>query len=310
MSTDRRPPGELTAAGLGMLLLGVYSLSQGSQGENDGLVAVGAFAFAVFIVGIVWPIIAMRTIDVDVVAPRDATVGDRISLALRITGRASRIEVRLLDPPGEWRRTVAPGSGELVHVAMRRGVFRMVRIEVRSGGPLGIFLRRRTLWVRLAAPVSVAPRPLPMRYEPQALPRGMATAVTTLATAPGGDVVRSVRPYAPGDAARLVHWPTSARTGELAVRELEPPALTGVAIVVDLRGPDEQAEITASQAAGLGRAAMTVGAHVLLLTSEQSGPVVAPVSSALELGRRLARATRDTPPDVPPGWPVARPGVP
>ena len=310
MNSDRRPPGELTAAGLGMLLLGVYSISQGSPGEHDGLVAVGAFAFAVFIVGIVWPMIAMRTIDIDVVGPRDATVGDRISLALRITGRVSRIEVRLLDPPGEWRRTVAPGSGELVHVAMRRGVFRLVRIEARSGGPLGIFLRRRTLWVRLAAPVSVAPRAVTMRYEPQALPLGLTTALTTPTTAPGGDFVRTVRPYAPGDAARLVHWPTSARTGELAVRELEPPALTGVAIVVDLRGPEEQAEIVASRAAGLGRAALAAGAHVLLLTTEPSGPVVAPASSRLELGRRLARATRDTPPDVPPGWPVARLAVP
>ena len=33
----------------------------------------------------------------------------------------------------------------------RRGVFRLVRIEVRTGGPLGVFLRRRTVWVRLVA---------------------------------------------------------------------------------------------------------------------------------------------------------------
>src|SRR6185369_96845 len=112
-----------------------------------------------------------------VVAPRDATVGDRISLAVTITGRVSRLEVRLLDPPGEWRRTVAPAHGELVHIAARRGVFRIVRVEVRSGGPLGIFLRRRTVWVRLAVPVSVGPRPVPMRYEPHALPIGAATAL-------------------------------------------------------------------------------------------------------------------------------------
>ena len=194
MSTDRRPPGELTAAGLGMLLLGVYTLSQGAQGEHDGLVAVGAFAFAVVIVGIVWPIVVLRGVDVEVSGPHDATVGDRITLALQITGRVSRIEVRLLDPPGEWRRTVAPGAGELVHIAARRGVFRIVRVEVRSGGPLGIFLRRRTLWVRLPAAVSVGPRPFPMKYEPSTLPIGMAAALASRPAAPAGDAVRAVRP--------------------------------------------------------------------------------------------------------------------
>ena len=129
---ERRPPGELTAAGLGMLLLGVYALAQGAQGEHDGLVVVGAFAFAVLIVGIVWPIAVLRGVAVEVVGPRDATVGDRITLGLRITGRVSRLELRLLDPPGEWRRTVAPGGGELVQIAGRRGVFRVVRLELRS----------------------------------------------------------------------------------------------------------------------------------------------------------------------------------
>jgi len=295
----------MSAAGLGMLLLGVYSLAQGAQGEHDGLVVVGAFAFAVVIVGIVWPIVALRGVDVSVSGPRDATVGDRIALPIVVTGRVARLEVRLLDPPGEWRRTVAPGRGDLVHIAARRGVFRIVRIEVRSGGPLGIFLRRRTLWVRLPVPVTVGPRPVPMRYEPQALPLGLVTSVSSAPLAPGGDAVRTVRAYAPGDAARLVHWPTSARIGELAVRELEPPAITGVAIAVDARGTEDQPDIAASRAAGLGRAALRSGAHVLLLTCEQQGPVVAPVATALELGRRLARAVPGVPSEPPVGWPVA-----
>ena len=137
-NAERRPPGELTAAGLGMLLLGVYTLAQGSQGEHDGLVAVGAFAFAVFIVGIVWPIIGLRGVDVDVVGPRDATVGDRITLAaadhragLAPRGAAAR-SARGVAAHGRSRRPVSSCTSPT-----RRGVFRLVRIEVRSGGPLG-----------------------------------------------------------------------------------------------------------------------------------------------------------------------------
>jgi uncharacterized protein (DUF58 family) len=145
-----------------------------------------------------------------------------------------------------------------------------------------------------------------MRYEPQALPVGSAVSVAAAPVAPGGDSVRAVRPYAPGDAARLVHWPTSARLGSLAVRELEPPAVIGVAIVVDGRGTELEPEMAASRAAGLGHAALRAGAHVLLLTCEQTGPVVAPVSSPLELGRRLARMVPGAPPDPPMGWPAVR----
>jgi uncharacterized protein (DUF58 family) len=159
------------------------------------------------------------------------------------------------------------------------------------------------LWVRLPVPVTVGPRPEPVAYNPHALPVGVAAALASR-PAPGGDSVRAVRPYSPGDAARLVHWPTSARTGELAVRELEPPAITGVAIIADLRGPDATGETAASRAAGLARAALRAGAHVLLLTTEASGPVVAPVASPREIGRRLARATTGAPPPAPDGWPT------
>ncbi len=306
--TNRRPPGELSAAGLGLLLLGVYALAQGAQGEHDALVAVGAFTFAVLIVGIAWPIVALRDVGVEVTAPRDTTVGDRIALALRLSGRVSRLEVRLLDPPGEWRRTVAPGEGDLLHVASRRGVFRIVRVELRSGGPLGVFLRRRTVWVRLPAPVAVGPRPVAMPDPSDTLPIGLATSLSARTATPGGDSVRSVRPYAPGDAARLVHWPTSARTGELAVRELEPPAIRGIAIVVDLEGSEMQIEAAASRAAGAGRAALRSGAHVVLLTREADGPVVASVRNPLELGRRLARAVPGRAPAPPKHWPTLRIG--
>jgi uncharacterized protein (DUF58 family) len=103
-----------------------------------------------------------------------------------------------------------------------------------------------------------------------------------------------------------VHWPTSARLGALTVRELEPPAVTGIAIVLDARGTEFEPEMAASRAAGLGRAALRSGAHVLLLTREQSGPVAAPVVSPLDLGRRLARAVPGEPPEPPADWPSVR----
>src|SRR5206468_11476562 len=107
-----------------------------------------------------------------------------------------------------------------------------------------------------------------------------------------------VRPYAAGDPARLAHWPTSARRGEIVVREYEPPPALGVAIVVDLRGGAP--EVAASLAAGIGTATLAAGGVVWCGTFEGGLPVGEQVADALDLGRRLAGATSG-PPAGPPG---------
>jgi uncharacterized protein (DUF58 family) len=116
--------------------------------------------------------------------------------------------------------------------------------------------------------------------------------------------VRAVRPYVAGDAARLVHWPTSARRGSLVVREHEPPPAVGVALVIDLSGAPDDTESAASRAAGIGRATLAAGGAVWCCTCEESGPVSAPVADARDLGRRLAAAVAGEPGAPPPGWSV------
>ena len=115
-----------------------------------------------------------------------------------------------------------------------------------------------------------------------------------------GETFRAVRPYVPGDPARLVHWPTSARRGELVVREYEPPPALGVALVVDLSG--SAPETAATHAMSVGTATLAAGGVVWLCTVEAGGPVSDAVVDARALGRRLARAIAGAPPEPPPGW--------
>ncbi|MFM6687123.1 MAG: DUF58 domain-containing protein, partial [Dolichospermum sp.] len=62
----------------------------------------------------------------------------------------------------------------------------------------------------------------------------------TLQTATAG-LVRSLRPYRLGDPTRLIHWRTSARYGELRVRELEViTAGQEIIIAIDSSGQWEQ----------------------------------------------------------------------
>jgi uncharacterized protein (DUF58 family) len=297
-------PGELTLTSIVLFTLGAYGVAAGAASGEQSVVAVGVFAFTLFVLGIVIPIVSLSHLDVEAWASPDAMVGARHDLHLRIHGRAARVEVRVVDPPGEWWRSAAPAEGVIPRVAARRGVFPTIRVELRSSAPLGVFVRSRFVRVELAVPLTVAPRPTPAA--PRLWPRPDDAALSSASSIfyGAGDTVRAVRPYVPGDAARLVHWPSSARSGSLVVREHEPPPALGVALVVDLTGPIENAEIAAGRAAGIGRATLAAGGAVWCCTREAGGPVSAPVTSPRELGRRLAAAEPGEPGAAPEGWSV------
>jgi uncharacterized protein (DUF58 family) len=295
-------PGDLTLTSIVLFTLGAYGVAAGAATGQEAVVAVGVFAFTLFGVGIVWPILSLSRLRVAVVAPTDATVGEALELRLSISGRAARLDVRALDPPGDWLRTASPADGRLPHTATRRGVFRSVRVQLRTSAPLGVFVRTRTVRVALPASIAVAPRPSIAPAILQPVLDDRVSGGSPLVVHGGGDTVRSVRPYAPGDAARLVHWPTSARRGEIVVREHEPPPALGVALVVDLRGPAPEA--AASRAAGIGTATLAAGGVVWCGTFEDGARVGEVVADARALGRRLACASAGPPAEPPDQWPT------
>ena len=263
-----------------------------------GLLATLASAVAL-------PALALARVEVSALAPRDATASQAITLELTVH-RGGGLRVRVADPPGEWLRVDGPGGGEVLVVPARRGVFDAVDVDTTSAAPLGLVRWRRRLRVRLPAPLEVGPRPFDVR-----LPLA-AAALTGAEDGPwsrlGEEGVRSVREYMPGDPARLVHWPSTARWGELMVKELETSDAPHLAIVVDLSGEEGAGEEAASRAAGLARAALRAGLAVTMLTAEPAGPAAGAVTGAAEAGRRLARAVAGPPAEgpVPPGAAVVR----
>jgi uncharacterized protein (DUF58 family) len=90
------------------------------------------------------------------------------------------------------------------------------------------------------------------------------------------------------------------------VRELEAPGRAPLTIAVDLRGPSEDAEVAAGRAAGLAVAALRAGVPVTLATAEADGPLTAPVTDAVAVGRRLARAVAGAPGQTSSGAHVVR----
>lgn len=294
-----------TGAVLLLVVLGV--VARPPQGDPQLAAIVWCTVLGLLVVGALWPLASLAGLRLDVHAPRDLVVGDVAPVRISLYGHASRLEVRVLDPPSAWHRSRAPGGGDVPHLAHRRGEFPLVRVEVRATRPLGVLTVTRHLAVELDRPVTVAPRPSPVHWAAQAKGNLANEVGAGGAAARAGDVVRSVRPYVTGDAAHLVHWPSSARAGALVVRELEPPVRLGAAIAVDLRTPADRpdlVEAAASRAAGLVRAVLGMGGQVLLVTNEADGPVVGRAMTPFDAGRRLARAVAGVPPPVPTGWPV------
>ena len=115
--------------------------------------------------------------------------------------------------------------------------------------------------------------------------------------------MRGVRDYVPGDPVRRVHWPTTARRGDLVVKEVEEPGAPRLVVVLDLGGGAAAGEAAAGRAAWYAYEALRRGYEVVLATAEPGGPVTGPLGPASDVNQRLARAARGTgqPPPLRPG---------
>lgn len=105
----------------------------------------------------------------------------------------------------------------------QRGVYRWQTAQFRTAAPLGLFWCRRIQ--HLQAKAIVYPTILPLTHCPIIDQLGQETKShlssyhqSHLATE---GLTRTLRPYRWGDSTRLIHWRSSARYGELRIRELE-----------------------------------------------------------------------------------------
>lgn len=294
--------------GFGILLAAVCALA-GLNAPRSADPQIAGLAWvvlgAVVLVGALWPVLAIAAIRFEVLrCDTDAVVGGEVGLELTIRGWSGSLEVRLAGSPDSgWHRVGAPGAGRLGCPAIARGRYEQLLIEVSSVAPLGIVRARRCIALRLPSPLYVGPDSLAVEWNPALIDSGSVDGSASRASLTG-DVVRAVRPYTPGDPSHLVHWASSARAGALMIRELEPPAQIGVAVVVDLGDDVARAEVVASQAAGLVDVVVASGGRLVLATHDAEGARTDVVTTRLQAMRLLAAATPGAPGGTPVDWPV------
>jgi len=183
-----------------------------------------------------------------------------------------------------------------------RGKFTIGDITCTTSDPFGLF--ERTVRFPSATTVVVYPRTVDFIGQsklPGQLPGGtrQGGAVPFVTAAAAG-----VREYQPSDPYHRIHWPSTARTGRLMVKEFELDPFTDVWVVLDMdrrvhlgSGPESTEEYGATVAASLARLFLLENRSVGVLTQ---GQLVPPDRGARQINRvlevlALARANKSEP---------------
>jgi uncharacterized protein (DUF58 family) len=171
-------------------------------------------------------------------------VGDqlRVTYTLRNGSRLPKLWLEIHNPttlPGSLpgRALSLGGRSErswLTRVPLaRRGHFRIEPLHIRTGDPFGFFEAAATVGQGVSVIVYPRLEPIPGWRLPAAMLEGShASPERTLQTTP---LATSIRPYAPGDGMNRIHWRSTARTGEIQVKEFDLEQTADAWIVLDLQ---------------------------------------------------------------------------
>ena len=150
----------------------------------------------------------------------------------------------------------------------RRGTYRIEPMVVRTGDPFGFFEAAAT--VGRPTVITVFPRVLPLprwRLPNSNLEGSHSVPERTLQTTP---LATTVRPYAPGDSFNRIHWRSTARVGEIQVKEFDLEQTADVWLFVDLESPIQTGEGDVSTVEEAVRVAASI-AHDAILENRAVG---------------------------------------
>lgn len=200
-------------------------------------------------------------------------VGDRmrVTYTLRNSSRMPKPWLEVHNPttlPGglPGRAISLGGTSErswLIRAPLtRRGHFRIEPLHIRTADPFGFFEAAATVGQGVSVVVYPRLEALPMWRLPSASLEGSHSAPErTLQTTP---LAMTVRPYAPGDGMNRIHWRSTARHGDIQVKEFDLEQTADAWIILDLqrgiqagRGEDSTTEAAIRAAASIADKALS-----------------------------------------------------
>ncbi|MBQ1026137.1 DUF58 domain-containing protein [Micromonospora sp. C95] len=231
----------ITARGIGLLVAAGLLLGAGFRFGYPELTLLGAAAGTALAVALVAAarrprLLVSRQAEPDRVARGEPAT---MTLTVRNAGRTGAASMLATDRCGDQVVPVPvlrlrPGADTTVSYPVptsRRGVVPVGPLRVTRRDPLGLVVLARSYGD--VVPVWVHPRIHPLRAVPTGAGRSLDGRVDAV---PHGSITfDSLREYVVGDELRRVHWRTSARVGELMVRENVDTSLPRIVVLLDNR---------------------------------------------------------------------------
>ncbi|MBD1851097.1 DUF58 domain-containing protein [Leptolyngbya sp. ST-U4] len=228
----------VTPAYSGWLLLGLSLFFFGAATNTMAgwLYVISGVMFALLLIGAVLPARMLGGIRVRRRPIAPVSMGEALAIELEIENQTHQAKtlIQLQDNLPAELGTFGKTAIELISPqdsftwryecpTYQRGIYRWQTIDRRTAAPVGLFWCRRSQKAKAVA--VVYPTVLPLSQCPilDAMGRDSHSQVMSAYQTQNAsqDLTRTLRPYRWGDSMRLIHWRTSARYGDLRVRELE-----------------------------------------------------------------------------------------
>jgi uncharacterized protein (DUF58 family) len=229
-------------AGSGLVLVATGVL----LGQHD-VTRIGILLLALVAVALL--LVRRHGLELDVsrsVSPTRVAIDERAVVTVRVRNAESAVSPVLMaeesidyalgDRPRFVIPSLRPGTTQEVQYTVRshtRGVHRLGPLRLRVKDPFGIGLRATA--VAGDAELVVLPRVLPLSSG-----RSLGSGIGSEGSVPHmvalhGEDDQTVREYRDGDDLRRIHWPATARTGDLMVRQEDRPAKRRAVVLLDVR---------------------------------------------------------------------------
>lgn len=246
-----------------------------------GAAAVGAVVFAV----LVRRLRPSRVAVARQLTPPQVPAGEPARVDLEVVNHATyRTPVLKLHDSVSGTRGVnlalAPiaAAGGNVHGAYRlpttrRGVLELGPITIEDTDGLGLARRSHRLDTRVRLIVHPPIEQLPLLRVP-AGDDPLVGEELRQSLGLSDEEFDGLREYVPGDDLRKIHWPSSARLGELQVRQFRPPRHGRLSIVIDTRPPGDAVhaiDATSSVAGSIANAVLQSGDATRIETTDGRG---------------------------------------
>lgn len=235
-------------AGWLLIAFSIFFFASATNTMAGWLYLISGFSFAILGMAAVLPRRSLRHLQIYRHPMAPVTVGDSITVEIEIENPTkvpnTLLEVIDVVPLGlsaKMRKAIEVIPPFKTHHwtyylrAQRRGIYYWETVQLRTAAPLGLFWCNRSREAKATAVVYPTVLPLAncplvdevgQEYSPRLSERNYYHAATE-------GLTRNLRPYRFGDPSRLIHWRSSARYGDLRVRELE-VATGGQEIIIAL----------------------------------------------------------------------------